>query len=73
LLGSRLFGKSCGFSKIPCLFSKIVAETRNYLYTNRLIEEKNASQTLTDAAYNDVNFDALEADDYSKEDSKLKK
>ena len=43
------------------------------LLVESLIEEKNADQTLTDAAYNDINFNAMEADDSSKEVSKPKK
>mgnify|MGYP003605592231 CR=1 FL=1 len=36
------------------------------LLVESLVEEKNADQTLTDAAYNDINFDALNADKSSK-------
>lgn len=43
------------------------------LLVESLIEEKNADQILTDAAYNDINFNAMEADDSSKEVSKPKK
>lgn len=32
------------------------------LLVESLLEEKNADQTLTDAAYNDINFDAMEAE-----------
>ena len=41
-------------------------EEASALLVESLLEEKNADQTLTDAAYNDINFDAMEAEEASK-------